>query len=63
MKRGLLKSSKKPPVSKVIDTNTNSNFIKGRKYDTDIDRLSRRSVQNELSTEQRKLSKELGGII
>lgn len=47
------------PVSKIINTNGNLNFTKGRKYDTDMDRLSRRSVQNELSSNQINLDKEL----
>lgn len=48
-----------PPKSKILDTAGNSNFTKGRKYDTDMDRLSRRSFQNELSTSSNQLNKEM----
>lgn len=48
-----------PPKSKILDTGSDSSFIKGRKYDTDMDRLSRRSVQNELSTASNQLNKEM----
>lgn len=60
----------KAPKSKVLDTGGNDAFMKGRKYDTDMDRLSRRSVQNELSSngaddlnkEMNKAQKELRGF-
>lgn len=51
--RRFSKSSK----SNILDTNSTPGFRKGRKYDTDMDRLSRSSVQNEMSTNQ--LNKEL----
>lgn len=61
-----IKRFSKVAKGKILETNGSSDFIRGRKYDTDMDRLSRRSVQNEINSvnqlnkEMRKASKELG---
>lgn len=47
------------PKSKILNTGGNSGFTKGRKYDTDMDRLSRRSFQNELSSASNQLNEEM----
>ena len=52
-------------ATKILNTNSGLGFIKGRKYDTDLDRLGRNSTQrelhqtNQLHTEMRKLNSEL----
>lgn len=52
-------------ATKVIGTNGAPGFIRGRKYDTDLDRLGRSSTQRELrevgdlGKEIRKMNKEL----
>jgi hypothetical protein len=54
--------------SKIIDTGGGMDgFKRNRKYDTDFDRLSRHTVQNELSSNQlnselNKARKELRGL-
>lgn len=47
------------PVSKILDTNGSIDFIKGRKYDTDMDRLMRKDVQNEMQKGTNQLNKEM----
>ena len=42
-------------ATKVLDTNS-PGFIKGRKYDTDLSRLSRGDTKRELSTQIGKLN-------
>lgn len=43
-------------ATKVLDTNSSVGFVKGRKYDTDFDRLSRSSTQRELSKDIGRLN-------
>ena len=38
-------------ATKVLNTNSSTGFVKGRKYDTDLDRLGRSSTQRELHKE------------
>ena len=38
-------------ATKVLNTNSTVGFVKGRKYDTDLDRLGRSNTQKELSKE------------
>lgn len=47
------------PVSKILDTDGNIDFTKGRKYDTDMDRLMRRDVQNEINKAPNQLNREM----
>lgn len=56
--------------TKILNTNSMSGFIKGRKYDTDLDRLGRIETSQrelhrlgDLRTEMRKLNSELNGGI
>jgi hypothetical protein len=44
--------------SKILNTNA-PGFIKGRKYDMDMDRLSRGEYKNQLNTSTLDLSREL----
>lgn len=52
-------------ATKILNTNMGLGFIRGRKYDTDLDRLGRMDTSRELSQvgelnrEMRKLGKEL----
>ena len=43
-------------ATKVLDTNSSVGFVKGRKYDTDFDRLGRSSTQRELNQEIGRLN-------
>ena len=43
-------------ATKVLDTNSSTGFVKGRKYDTDFDRLGRSSTQRELSKDIGRLN-------
>lgn len=43
-------------ATKVLNTNSSAGFVKGRKYDTDFDRLGRSSTQRELSKDIGKLN-------
>jgi len=43
-------------ATKVLDTNSSVGFVKGRKYDTDFDRLERSSTQRELSRDIGRLN-------
>lgn len=38
-------------ATRILDTNSATGFIKGRKYDTDLDRLGRSSTQREMRQE------------
>ena len=51
----ILKRSKKFSSTKILNTNA-PGFIRGRKYDTDLDRLGR------MKTSQRELSGSLGEL-
>ena len=42
--------------TKVLNTNSAVGFVKGRKYDTDLDRLGRNSTQRELGKEIGRLN-------
>lgn len=42
--------------TKVLNTNSSVGFVKGRKYDTDLDRLGRSSTQRELKKDIGKLN-------
>lgn len=43
-------------ATKVLNTNSSTGFVRGRKYDTDLDRLGRTSTQRELHNEVDKLN-------
>lgn len=43
-------------ATKVLDTSSSVGFVKGRKYDTDFDRLGRSTTQRELSKDVGKLN-------
>ena len=43
-------------ATKVLNTNSSAGFVKGRKYDTDLDRLGRSNTQKELSKEIGRLN-------
>lgn len=45
-------------ATKVLNTNS-PGFIRGRKYDTDFDRLGRSSTQRELANSGRELQEEM----
>ncbi len=52
--------------TRILETSGNPGFIRGRKYDTDLDRLGRMETSHrelskvgELNSEMRKLSREL----
>lgn len=54
--------------TKILNTNMGVGFKRGRKYDTDLDRLGRMETSHrelnrlgDLRTEMRKLNKELNG--
>ena len=56
--------------TKILNTNSSMGFTKGRKYDTDLDRLGRMKTSHrelhqlgDLRTEMRKLNSELRGGI
>lgn len=51
-------------ATKVLNTNSATGFVKGRKYDTDLDRLGRSNTQRELHKEIDKLdySSELKNV-
>ena len=56
--------------TKILNTNSMPGFIKGRKYDTDLDRLGRMNTSQrelhrigDLRSEMRKLNSELRGGI
>lgn len=43
-------------ATKVLNTDSSTGFVKGRKYDTDFDRLGRTSTQRELHKEISRLN-------
>lgn len=56
--------------TKILNTNSSMGFTRGRKYDTDLDRLGRMKTSHrelhrlgDLRTEMRKLNNELRGGI
>ena len=56
--------------TKILNTNSSLGFKRGRKYDTDLDRLGRMETSHrelsrigDLRTEMRKLNRELNGGI
>ena len=56
--------------TKILNTNSSMGFTRGRKYDTDLDRLGRMKTSHrelhqlgDLRTEMRKLNSELRGGI
>lgn len=59
-RKGLGLSKFNKGKNKILDTSGGlSNFNRSRKYDTDMDRLSRRSFQNELSSSNVNITKEI----
>lgn len=43
-------------ATKVLNTDSSAGFVRGRKYDTDLDRLGRTSTQRELHKEVDRLN-------